>query len=267
MVSCLLTCEYLSLMCQKKETLAPKDLKEIVPEEKLKNVEILPIQWNLTKVLAKSQPVELLFPMFIQNLSCDSSSNKSNEDLYKEVIERIGKLHDREINLLDSDHEEFTEFLSKAKSRQLKFPQKEPPFATRRSISSKFLLSNSSTKWLCFIKAVSLSRTIVTLLPKSWQDLKNLLVDESNLAGNDPIAVKIVQKPIIPVLPKHNLEDFLNSGDNSNNSSLTNLDSSDDFRLKSGSISRQRKRSSVTTPRDETILRKPQTFLQIFRQL
>ena len=32
-------------------------------------IEILPIQWNLTMVLSKSQPVELLFPMFIQNLN------------------------------------------------------------------------------------------------------------------------------------------------------------------------------------------------------
>ena len=48
---------------------------------------MLPIQWNLTMVLAKSQAVELLCPMFIQNLGSDSKDlDKSNEDLYKEII-------------------------------------------------------------------------------------------------------------------------------------------------------------------------------------
>ena len=103
-------------------------------------IEVLPIQWNLTMVLSKSQPVELLFPMFIQNLNNgkdDKDCDKGNEDLYKEVIEKISKLHDREINLLQSDHEDFMNYLNKSsKGRKLKFPVKDPPLI-RRSLSSK----------------------------------------------------------------------------------------------------------------------------------
>ena len=103
-------------------------------------IEVLPIQWNLTMVLSKSQPVELLFPMFIQNLNNskdDKDCDKGNEDLYKEVIEKISKLHDREITLLQSDHEEFMSYLNKTgKGRKLKFPVKDPPLI-RRSLSSK----------------------------------------------------------------------------------------------------------------------------------
>ena len=62
----------------------------------------MPIQWNLTKVLSKCQPVELLLPMFIQNLNSDQH-DKSNEDLYKEIIEKIEKQHDRHITLLGTD--------------------------------------------------------------------------------------------------------------------------------------------------------------------
>ena len=84
----------------------------------------------------------------------------------------------------------------------------------------------------------------MTLLPKSYAELKSLLIDESNLAGNNPIAVNIVQKPIVPVMPKHQPvlmptpDDSLNSNENSNNSSLNNLDNDNDIRMKSGSISR-----------------------------
>ena len=103
-------------------------------------IEVLPIQWNLTMVLSKSQPVELLFPMFIQNLNNnkdDKECDKGNEDLFKEVVDKISKLHDREISLLQSDHEEFLNYLNKtAKGRKLKFPVKDPPLI-RRSLSSK----------------------------------------------------------------------------------------------------------------------------------
>ena len=98
---------------------------------------------------------------------------------------------------------------------------------------------------MCFIKAISISRTIVTLLPKSYAELKTLLIDESNLAGNNPVAVTIVQKPIVPVVPKHQPvlmptpDESLTSNENSNNSSLNNLDNDNsEIRMKSGSISR-----------------------------
>lgn len=281
-ISCLLTCEHLALMCQK--SLDPQQLvdqgKTCLPEEeKLENsgVEILPIQWNLTTVLSKSQPVELLLPMFIQNLAFDSGKehpDRSNEDLYKELIENIAKLHDQQINLLESDHFHFTQFLVKTgKCRKLKFPVKEPLLIPRRSVSSR-MICNHSIKWICFIKAVTNSRTIVTMLPKTYGELKTLLVDDGNLAGNNPMAVKIVQKPIVPIPSRHPMmpniptppsgpsalaaaavpppADNLDSAETSNNSSTTNLESNDsssnaDFRLKSCSISRPRKKSSISS--------------------
>ena len=201
-------------------------------------------------VLSKSQPVELLFPMFIQNLTSDhGQSDKGNEDFYKEVIDKIDKQHDREISLLSSDHEDFMTFLNKSgKNRKLKFPVKDPPAFSRRSLNSKAMQQKDhSIKWLCFVKSISTSKTIVTLLPKSYSELKNLLLDEGNLAGNNPVAVQIVQKPIIPLIPKHQPylpqsvtpDESLISNDNSNNSSQNNLDhDSGELRNKSGSISR-----------------------------
>ena len=67
--------------------------------------------------------------------------------------------------------------------------------------------------------------------------------------------------PIVPVVPKHQPvlmptpDDSMNSNETSNNSSLNNLDDND-IRLKSGSISRQRKRSSITAPSPKDDFRK-----------
>lgn len=295
-ISCLLTCEYLSLMCQKTEALSPSemaakinqqqqrfqmpDLQRVNESEEMpklgSDIQVMPVQWNLTMVLSKSQPVELLCPMFIQNLNSQSGSaessshyDKSNEDLYREILEKIANLHDREVNLLESDHEEFTNYLAKVgKDRKLKFPSKDhmQPLRPRMSLSKRWSKAES-IKWVCFVKGITHSRTLVTMLPRSYTELKSLLVEESNLAGNNPVAVNIVQKPIValppkhqPILPVFTPDDSQCSSEliNSTNSSLSNLDMSEqELRLKSGSISnRPRKRSSITTPTPKEEFRK-----------
>ena len=62
-------------------------------------IEILPIQWNLTMVLSKSQPVELLFPMFIQNLNnskdekeCDKGQTCANSSAFDKPSQELSKI-------------------------------------------------------------------------------------------------------------------------------------------------------------------------------
>ena len=86
------------------------------------------------------------------------------------------------------------------------------------------------------------------------------MVDESSLAGNDPEAVKIVQKPIVPVpKPKQDIplttpDESMTSSDfvSSVNSSLTNLDNPildiDCSAISSGM--KHRKRSFITGSKD-----------------
>ena len=138
-------------------------------------IKMLPIQWNLTMVLAKSQAVELLCPMFIQNLGSDSKDlDKSNEDLYKEIIDKIKTVNDRQVELLDNDHEEFMKYLNKSHGRVMKFPRRDPLLPSRRRSSanarsgSRSGKSDQTLKWLCFIKGVSGSRCIITMVPKSY---------------------------------------------------------------------------------------------------
>ena len=90
-ISCVLTCEHLSLMCKSPTAMTPKEMLEknnangnmpdlhVVDtsaegEKPGSEIKMLPIQWNLTMVLAKSQGVEILCPMFIQNLGKKGNS-------------------------------------------------------------------------------------------------------------------------------------------------------------------------------------------------
>ena len=98
-----------------------------------------------------------------------------------------------------------------------------------------------------------------------FSDLKRSLVDDSNLAGNDEEAVKIVQKPIVPVpkpkeiLPLATPDESLTSSDfvNSVASSMTNLDNPMiDVECAAAASMKHRKRSFITGSKDHSEFRK-----------
>ena len=107
---------------------------------------------------------------------------------------------------------------------------------------------------------VSNSRCLITMVPKSYVDLKRYLVDDTNLAGGDMETVKIVQKPILPspkpkeMVPLNTPDDSLTSSDvisSSVNSSLTNLENPiQDIDCSALASMKQRKRSFITASKD-----------------
>ena len=114
------------------------------------------------------------FFLFIFTGSDNKELDKSNEGLYKEILEKIARVNDREVELLDKDHEEFLKFLNKSQNgRVLKFPQRDPLLPSRRRSSanrrgSSARQGESSLKWSCFIKGVSSSRCLITMVPKNY---------------------------------------------------------------------------------------------------
>ena len=241
-ISSLLTCENLRFLCLDKAAILPhqvedKDVPDLqkvdVPQQQQpplskmqasekegglpsNSIIHLPMQWNLTMVLKKSQQVELLFSMLIQDLSEDLFSlvdpnDSCNEILFEHIRDRVAKLHDREIALSDADHSEFMEFLMATQDeRSLKFPKKDLRKQAKQSrrpssmlsserggksrISSRMTSGHSSTmtgaglgdsrghrrqtiesltcaKWICYAKATTHSRTIVTIMPRSYRSV------------------------------------------------------------------------------------------------
>ena len=129
--------------------------------------------WPPKKFVVSGKYVLLIF-LFTFAGSDNKELDKSNEGLYKEILEKIARVNDREVELLDKDHEDFLKFLNKSQNgRVLKFPQRDPLLPSRRRSSanrrgSSARQGESSLKWSCFIKGVSSSRCLITMVPKNY---------------------------------------------------------------------------------------------------
>ena len=49
---------------------------------------------------------------------------------------------------------------------------------------------------VCYVKSLTTSHFLMTILPKTYGDLKSLLVDEASMDGQSPMALSLVQTPI-----------------------------------------------------------------------
>ena len=80
---------------------------------------------------------------------------------------------------------------------------------------------NTTPKWKCFLKAVSPTHMILTLVPASYDDLKLLTLDEETLKGEHPDIVDIIEKE----MPTELCNNIVGSLDDiSINSSIPNLE-------------------------------------------
>ena len=54
-------------------------------------------------------------------------------------------------------------------------------------------------KWTCFAKSggVLSNHLLMTFMPRSYKDLKQLLLDDRALSGQEPAAVYLVKTPIV----------------------------------------------------------------------
>jgi hypothetical protein len=88
--------------------------------------------------------------------------------------------------------------------------------------SSEVDLFNTTPKWRCFIKAISPTHLVFTLLPATYDDLKLLTLNDQTLSGALPNIVDVVAKALpdhCPELVASNLDEV------SINSSIPNLES------------------------------------------
>ncbi len=53
---------------------------------------------------------------------------------------------------------------------------------------------------VCYIKSLTTAHFLMTILPKTFGDLKSLLVDEASMDGQSPLALSLVQTPIPKVI-------------------------------------------------------------------
>ncbi|XP_076055800.1 KICSTOR complex protein SZT2-like isoform X3 [Oratosquilla oratoria] len=195
----LLTFEYLVLLCQ-----APWDSRSnfISPEQVPRGVDDIPhriqevpFALDIPKLLPKCQQAELLVSTYIQDLmgslvkrvtfNMTSSVDDANQILYSLFVEQLSKLHGgHEFPLTSAVNYSLPQLLLQRKRKQ-KLPPS--PF-----LNTPTNVKGDPPKWRCFIKYVSHTQVILTLLPATYSDLKLLLVKRANITSPENSAVKLV---------------------------------------------------------------------------
>ncbi|XP_049806805.1 KICSTOR complex protein SZT2-like [Schistocerca nitens] len=221
-ISCLLTFEHLSLMCKGDQVSSPTrsladgqtvnnpyqrvmdylkncDSSEIQAatffEERINHI---PFPFNLMHVLPKCQQAELLLSTFIQDLSGNAYMEKRNssssstlpEDgpnnlLLDALYEHLKKLHNKELNLSDDDCAKFQQLLIARQREGSTYPLPVPCSDADDSDGIPI------PKWRCFLKGISVTHVMLTFVPATYTDLKNLMLSGDIWMTKDTLAVNI----------------------------------------------------------------------------
>ncbi|XP_034939533.1 KICSTOR complex protein SZT2-like [Chelonus insularis] len=121
--------------------------------------------FDMLNILSKCQQAELLFSMFVDSHT-DENREDTNNILMECLIDEIKRLNDKELILTISESQKFTEMLFYRPRED----GKPLPF----SLDSGEKLKNNM-RWRCFIKGINSTHIIITILPASDKDVRNLM--------------------------------------------------------------------------------------------
>ncbi|XP_011497452.1 PREDICTED: protein SZT2-like isoform X2 [Ceratosolen solmsi marchali] len=127
-------------------------------------------------ILSKCQQAELLFSMFADDVKDQlQEENNANGILMEGLLNHIQNLHNKELILSATDSNRFTKMLA----------------ARHREEESKFFFCNYEIernskpmlypRWRCFIKGISVTHVIVTLIPASENDVHLMTYPEEEI--------------------------------------------------------------------------------------
>ena len=164
-------------------------------------------------------------------------ADRPNEMVFEQLFSELSRVSDREVALTPRDHRAIPDLIRARQTERFRFkstsstsvpatsspttPQQRPSVG-RRNPSGASAATTSSTgesgtyrdsihlpdhlpdhlypsapKWRCFVKAVSPTHLVLTLLPASFHDLKALVVTEEVMAASSSSTyVSLVSKPL-----------------------------------------------------------------------
>ncbi|XP_057320134.1 KICSTOR complex protein SZT2-like [Microplitis mediator] len=120
--------------------------------------------FDMINILSKCQQAELLFSMFADE-NPEGSNEDTNNILIECLMDQMKRLHNKELILSTSESQKFTEMLIN-RSREDARPL---PFSNN---SDDKQLKN--IRWRCFIKGVNVAHIIISILPATEKDVRNL---------------------------------------------------------------------------------------------
>lgn len=144
--------------------------------------------FDTLNILPKCQQAELLFSMFADDtIDNDKEKRSANKILMDNFLEHMKQLHNKELLLTSAESQRFTKML--LDRRRIGGPLL--PFFSQKDKLSSNIESNFCPRWKCFIKGISTTHVIITILPASEKDVRLFISPlhieehlESNLEQN-----------------------------------------------------------------------------------
>ncbi|XP_076669350.1 KICSTOR complex protein SZT2 isoform X3 [Andrena cerasifolii] len=135
-------------------------------------VHLMHFSFDTLNILPKCQQAELLFSMFVNGCPIDEEGRgHANKILMDNFLEHIKQLHNKELLLTSAESQQFTKML-------LQRPRDGGPplpFFAQKDKSCCNIDQNFSPRWKCFIKGISTTHVIITILPASEKDIRLLM--------------------------------------------------------------------------------------------
>ncbi|XP_072752702.1 KICSTOR complex protein SZT2 [Anoplolepis gracilipes] len=211
-INALLTLEYLSLLCQ--VTPAEKDTEIVfgqahqgaryhsvmgISTERISEcpnstepLETTPIiderihpmyfSFDTLSILSKCQQAELLFSMFADDsVHVDEDRDSANRILMGNFLEHMKQLHNKELLFTSAESQRFTRMLL-SRPRENNSPL---PFFMQGEKIYKDDASDIYPRWKCFVKGISTTHVIITILPATEKDVRLITYTGDSCTSNN----------------------------------------------------------------------------------
>ncbi|KAJ8681967.1 hypothetical protein QAD02_017759 [Eretmocerus hayati] len=152
-----------------RRTTGPEFVENPLVDDRIRSMQF---DFDALSILPKCQQAELLFSMFADDFSDPlHSETNANRILIENLLNHMKSLHNKELILNAADSDRFTKMLAER-------PREEgtkPPFyfyeAERQGNAVLY------PRWRCFVKGVSVTHVIVTLLPATESDVHLMMTE------------------------------------------------------------------------------------------
>ncbi|XP_048511777.1 KICSTOR complex protein SZT2-like isoform X2 [Athalia rosae] len=135
----------------------------------------LPFAFDVLNILPKCQQAELLFSVFTEGSNGEEREG-ANRCLLEGLIEHIKRLHNKELIFTPEESQRFTKLLL-ARPRH-DAPPLNFPLNTGKEFPSGLINDLPQATWRCFVKGISVTHVIITILPPSEEDIRLLFHPE-----------------------------------------------------------------------------------------
>ncbi|XP_043281050.1 KICSTOR complex protein SZT2-like isoform X2 [Venturia canescens] len=200
-----------------------------IPDQK-----IHPMFFNFDtlSILPKCHQAELLYSMFADGPNyTDEERDDANSILMDILLEHMKRLHSKELLFNDRESQRFTEML-------LARPRDDGPSLPFSPYLDK--KARNEIRWRCFVKGVSVTHVIITMIPASDKDVKSIMSSCEN-SGEDIVRLGKTNELLEALTPIREMidertRDSFSSGDSPRKSKMSTDLRMSDFDLNTPSL-------------------------------